>query len=531
MVALLVRLKLTLIRNSLRRSVWRLIGLIIAALYGLGILVGAFIALIGLRSVSVDLTGDITVVAFGLLTLLWLLCSLLFFGVDETVDPAKFALLPLRARDIQPGLAVTGLLGVPGIATVLAGLGFVATWVRSAPLTVAAVVSVPLGVATCLLLARTVTAAFASFLSSRRFRDAAFLMLTLFAVSVGLGVNLLVRLVPTDGAGLRGSLAALAGVVSWSPFGWAWALPADIAAGAWSTAGIHLILAVGLIGVLWVTWGRFLDGRLTSPTEGEASGGKVRSTSFVDRLYPLTPAGAVATRTLRYWRRDPRYLAGIAGFLVAPVILIVSQLANPDGSSTIAMFAPSLIGVLIGMSIAADLSYDGSAMWLHASTGLSGADDRAGRVMSMLTVYLPLMLILLGATAAVTGRWDLLPVVTGLTAALLLTGLGIGSLVGALSFIQWPAPPPGSSPFQRGSTGGLPAALSFSITSIATVILALPTIALVVWSFFTPWVGYLTIPVGLICGVTVLKLGIDQGGKQLDRQWPEILVAVSERSG
>ena len=39
--------------------------------------------------------------------------SLLVFGVDETVDPAKFALLPVRARELLPGLLVAGLIGSP----------------------------------------------------------------------------------------------------------------------------------------------------------------------------------------------------------------------------------------------------------------------------------------------------------------------------------------------------------------------------------------------------------------------------------
>ena len=47
-------------------------------------------------------------VAFSALTLGWLLMSLLVFGVDETVDPAKFALLPVRAGELLPGLLAAG---------------------------------------------------------------------------------------------------------------------------------------------------------------------------------------------------------------------------------------------------------------------------------------------------------------------------------------------------------------------------------------------------------------------------------------
>ena len=101
MVALLVRLKLTLLRNSLRRSVWRTVGLVIGLVYGLGIVAGVLAGLIALRWSSDTLTADVTVVAFTSLTLGWLLMSLLVFGVDETVDPARFALLPVRRLATQ----------------------------------------------------------------------------------------------------------------------------------------------------------------------------------------------------------------------------------------------------------------------------------------------------------------------------------------------------------------------------------------------------------------------------------------------
>ena len=112
MVAILVRLKLTLLRNSLRRSVWRTVGLIIGIVYALGIVVAVLIGLVALRFTSLALTADVTVLAFSALTLGWLLMSLLVFGIDETLDPAKFALLPVRARELMPGLLVAGLISM-----------------------------------------------------------------------------------------------------------------------------------------------------------------------------------------------------------------------------------------------------------------------------------------------------------------------------------------------------------------------------------------------------------------------------------
>jgi ABC-2 type transport system permease protein len=527
-VALLVRLKLTLLKNSLKRSVWRTVGMIIAMIYAFGVVILVLAGLIGLRFTSLALTADLTVTCYAGLTAGWLLMSMLVFGVDETIDPARFALLPVRASDLLPGLLVAGLISAPGIATIVVAAGLVITWARSAPLTVAALIAAPLGVLTCFLLSRAATAAFASFLASRRFRDLAFVGLALFGLAIAIAANLISVMISTGVGQLRRTLADLAIVAGWSPFGWAWAIPADVSRGGWAAAAMHLILATGLVGLLWLAWRHFLALRLVSPIDGGGTTSKVRDSTAIDRLYPASPAGGVAGRTLRYWRRDPRYLAGIAGFLIGPIVLIITQVINAQASAAVAVFAPSLLGMLVGFSLAQDLSYDGTALWLHISTGISGAEDRTGRVMSTVTVFLPLTVILLAIAMIITGEWQLLVPAVGLALALLLTGLGVGSLVGTLW--QWPAPPPGANPFTRGNAGGLPSLLSFTLTMFGTVILALPTIALVIWSFATPWVGYLTMPVGLICGFIVLRVGIRQGGRILDRRWPEAMLAVSEKA-
>jgi ABC-2 type transport system permease protein len=527
--AVLVQLKLNLLRNSLRRSIWRTVGLIIGMAYALAIVVFVLVGLGALRWTSDAVTADVTVLAYSALTMGWLLFSLLVFGVDETVDPAKFALLPVRARQIQPGLFLGGLLGSPGVATVLVGAGLVLTWSRTWPLTLAALITFPVGVATCFVLSRAATSAFASFLSSRRFRDIAFVSLALFGVTLGIGGNVIGNLAGKDPAQMRGLLAEAANVAGWSPFGWAWAVPAAVARGDWLSAGLRLVLAVALLAALWWIWGHYLALRLTSPIEVSGGGARVRSGGFVDRIYPATPAGGIAARTLHYWRRDPRYLAGVAGFSIAPIIIVVSTLINPyPGSTRIAALAPILLALLLGMSVAQDLSYDGTAIWQHIVSGVRGADDRAGRVMSTLTIFAPLLVLLVAVTSLLSREWTMLPLVIGLCVGVTLISLGVGSLVGALW--QWPAPLPGANPFQKGNSGGLPSFLSFTASSMGTFVLSLPLAALAVGYFWVSWLGWLAVPVGVAMGLIVLRIGIRQGGKLLDRRWPEVMASVSERS-
>ncbi|MGI3780114.1 MAG: hypothetical protein ACRYG2_04980, partial [Janthinobacterium lividum] len=390
MVALLVRLKLTLLRNSLRRSVWRTVGLVLAAVYALGIVVTAYAGLVALRWTSTTVTGQVTVLVYAGLTLGWLLLSLLVFGVDETVDPARFALLPVRARELVPGLLAAALVGVPGVATALVALGLVVTWARSPALAVSALLAAVLGTLTCVLVSRTATSAFASFLSSRRFRDVAAILLAVVGASLGIGFNLLSRMAAGHVDELGALLGRAASVASWSPFGWAWALPADVARDDWGSALAHLLLAVVLVAGLRATWTYVLGRRLTEPSSGGGGGGTVVSSSRVDRLFPADAAGAVAVRSLRYWRRDPRHLAALASYLIAPLVLLVTLGIGPGSTTRTTVFVPCVLALFVGASAAQDLCFDGSAIWAHISAGVAGVDDRRGRVLATLVVFGPL---------------------------------------------------------------------------------------------------------------------------------------------
>ena len=89
--------------------------------------------------------ATVVVVAGSLVVVGWAVVPVLAFGVDETLDPARFATLPVRARDLVPGLTVAGALGVPGIATALVALSLVGTWSASLPAAAVAALCAPVG--------------------------------------------------------------------------------------------------------------------------------------------------------------------------------------------------------------------------------------------------------------------------------------------------------------------------------------------------------------------------------------------------
>ncbi|BAS09655.1 hypothetical protein AHiyo4_30770 [Arthrobacter sp. Hiyo4] len=50
--------------------------------------------------------------------------------MDLTLDPARFTTSAIPMRQLLTGLALGGLIGIPGIATALVALATVWTWAR-----------------------------------------------------------------------------------------------------------------------------------------------------------------------------------------------------------------------------------------------------------------------------------------------------------------------------------------------------------------------------------------------------------------
>ncbi|HEY8822378.1 MAG TPA: transporter, partial [Dermatophilaceae bacterium] len=92
MVALIVRLKWQLLRNGLRRSTPQKVGLVLSALYGLAVLGQGLAGLIALRFALPSDEARVAITVGGsAVTLGWALLPVIAYGIDETLDPARFA--------------------------------------------------------------------------------------------------------------------------------------------------------------------------------------------------------------------------------------------------------------------------------------------------------------------------------------------------------------------------------------------------------------------------------------------------------
>ena len=519
MIALLVRLKLRLLVNQFRRSPWQVVGLVLALLYGFGITLMLVVTLVALRFAPAAISTAV-VVGGGSLAVLAFLVVPIFVGIDDTLDPRRFALYGIQRTRLAIGLTVAGIVGVPGLALVLVAFATIATWSRSPLAVLVALVCLPCIVLTCVLLSRIGATSAGLLLSTRRSREA---VAAVLVIGVSLLAPLVVLLTNLElGRKALTAVGAIVSVLGWTPLGAAWAAPASIAAG--HAAGLaQLAIALATVVVLGVVW-RSLVGLALVSTGRQAKPQTLAGIGWFGRL-PATPRGAIAARATSYWARDVRYRVSAISIPVTPIVLVlVLGLAGVPGS-ILALIPVPIVALFLGWATHNDIAYDHTAIWLHVAAGVRGVDDRLGRLAPVLVGGLPVLIAGSFVSAGIAGRPLLAAPLIGVSCCLLLGGMGIGGVSSAL--MPYPVPRPGSSPFQQpNSTGGLSAVVQ-SVLFLLQFVLAAPAIVLGLFAIGgSGEAAWSSLGAGLVVGLLALWLGTLWGGRVFERRGPELLASA-----
>lgn len=522
MVATLVKLRFLLLANSLKKSPWQIVAVVLGGLYGLGLLGMIVVGLIGLSFTPESFARTVTVLAGAVVILGWTFLPLLTTGIDQTVEPSRLATFPIPVNTLLVGLTISGVLGIPGIVTSIAALATAGSWWRHPAAAVVALICAVIGVLTAVVGSRMLAALATRIGSGRRAREAKGLLLFIPLVLLGpilLGVTGLLREVADV-------LPTIANVISWTPFGAIWAVPADVALGDYGRAGLEFLIGLVTLGVFLLLWRWGLGRALETPARTSSVKAGTRGTGFFG-IFPGTPSGAVAARALTYWIRDPRYAQSLIVIPLIPALIFFYSGLN--GSLGGLVFVGPVVALLLALSIYTDVSYDNTAFALHLQTGVSGRDDRIGRVVALAVFAVPASLILTVGSVAVTGSWSMLPGLFGIVIGTLLTGFGVSSIAsGAFTFM---VPAPGDSPFKAKPGGGFSLMLSNLVTWGILGVLVLPELVLAILSFTSgnQLLGWVSLIVGLGLGAVLLGVGIRVGGNLLDRRGPELLAQLQKQ--
>ncbi|GAA0390956.1 transporter [Micromonospora gifhornensis] len=542
-----VRLKLRVIGNNFRGQAWRAVLFVIGSLVGLWLAATAFFGL-----AAPGLAGEdryaLLVAAFagGLTVLGWLLLPLVFFGVDETLDPARFALLPLSRRTLVTGLFAAALVSVPTVAVLVALSGLVVTagafggW----PAAAVAVLGVISGLLLCVAAARAMTSAFASMLRSRRVRDLAAVLLAVAAALLGpLQLAGLAAIRDTDWDRLTGA----ATVIGWTPFGAPWTAGIDVAQGRAWAAPLKLLITVVTIVALLAWWSRSLESAMIgTASTGSAKGKPEVSGGAVAQLFPQAAGwlrrdrfGALVAREARYWWRDARRRANL--ITIAVIGLFVPVMVNVGGqgfsidseqgfslpsdtSPLLVSLSMLFVGLLAAMTLANQFGFDGSAYAANVIAGIPGRLELRARMVAFSLYVLPMLVLVSVVMALILGEPTWMGFMAGTLIATFGAGLAVNSFVSVLAAYSLPET---SNPFAMNSGAGVTKSLLALVAMVATAATGLPTvIAAALLGDAWLWLG---LPLGVLYGVGVALLGSYLAGDALDRRQPELLTAVTPR--
>ncbi|MEV5435091.1 transporter [Streptomyces sp. NPDC052682] len=519
-----VRLKLSLLRNGLRQSGGRRAAYIASAVAALLFAALQLLGLIALRGTAH--AEALVVLLVAVLGLGWAVMPLFFPSGDETLDPTRLVMLPLRPGPLVRALLVASLVGIGPLFTLCLLTGSVIAVAHGGAAYAVGVLAVALGLLVCVAFARAVAAANVRLLTSRKGRDLAVLSGLVIAVGAQV-VNFGAQRLGSSGLA---QLDPAADVLQWVPPASALGAVHAVSEGSYGVAAAQLALTGAALAALVGVWSRHLTRLMTAPDgstlPAAESAARERTSTGLSRLLPQGRTGTVMERSLRYVWRDPKTKAAWVTSLAIGLIVPVFNAWQGTGSVYFACFAAGMLGI----QMYNQFGQDTSAFWIVAMTISSARDayvELRARALALLVITLPYATLVTVLTTAMLGDWPRLPEALGLSYALLGAMLATGAWTSAR--FPYSIPQEGHKNVAPGQAGL--AWISIFGGMIAAALLCAPVIALAIWVNVSPageaW-SLLLLPVGAGYGAGLTALGLRLAAPRTARRLPEILAAVSK---
>lgn len=535
MVATVLKLKFDVVRHQLRREWWRALLLVAGAVWSLSLVPVVFWIQESVRGNLPDERAEILVAFAAVCMLGWVVVPLLVTGLEDTLDPGRFASLGVSAKKLMPGLTVSAVLTVPTLFFVVVFLIMAGSWrpvtrnwrweIYGTTLLTAAVGGL-LTVALMVLLARVVVAWSSRLLASQRSRA----WTLAGAAAVGAVFTVAAWLALRDGlaSALTYEVPAVLRTLGYTPVGAGMTAPLAVVDN--NPAGVAWRLAMMAVTVLLVhrAWRATVAHTLVHPRF--RGGGAHRQTDTIvegaRRDVGGPTATAVRTRALVYWLTDSRYLVAALGVVAFPALYLVIVIPVLGLDDRWAFAAPVMLAASIGWGRHNDIAYDSSALYLDVVAGSVGRAVVWGRLQAVLVWAVPLVAIAGVGVLAWTGQWDAAPGLIGACVGALGVTLGISALTSVV--LPYRAPAPGANPF-GAEVGSLGASLVAQLVSGAAMFAALPlvTIPFVLALTVSPLWGALSLVTGLAIGGGAAVAGVRLAGSLYDRRSGKLLTAVT----
>lgn len=514
---LLVRLKLTLLKNSMFTSRWKAaasIGFLIASVAG-----SLFTAVRLARSIqqsgggdaaATSATGNI-VVTCTLLFAVWVFGPLLIGGVDESLDPTRLALLPLTPRELRRGLVVGSLIGTLPVGTVIAltgtiaGQDFIVIRVTCALFIAATLLLL------CLSASRALAVALAYASRSRRGKDLAMLLASLGAAALFLGT----QAVRFFGEGTRNQIIRWLRVLPSGQLGMALA---DLERGHITTALTRTLPWLALSLLLLRLWLRGLDrllvdGERVVHVRGSRDHSALSIVPKILRRWAKNPSVIMASKDLRYLARSPQRRSSlIVTIVIGTVFALLQSMRFAGGTDLAVLGAP--IAVLFGIHATNNLlGTDAASLWIDQSAGISLRQQLVARGLAATPNLIAPTILAAAVLTILNGGMRAFFVIVTLSFLCWGIPLGVGSVVSVIApFSQPDVGNPHANRRASAGRGGLVSIMA--VVGICSLgVLSFPVVIMIGIAWVEP--AHPMLMFGAILGSTVWSLIVWRLGLRL----------------
>jgi ABC-2 type transport system permease protein len=525
------RLKLVLLRNGLKGTMRTQVGTVAMAL---GSLIGGFFAA---RSFIHDANqGPVAwsrslIPGFTMIFLAWVFGPLLLGGIDDTLDPRRLSLLPLRTAEMIRGIAIGAFIGFLPLGTIIALTGVVIGFATSPIAAVTVAIAAVCQLALVFSIGRLLSAVLAWASRSRKGRDIGVLIASITAAILWLATQSLNTLEDAQVDRVNSWL-------QWTPPG----MLARAIIDGQNKNYLPLVLRIGFVVVLIVvsllSWSKLLSAYLVVPPhirqhdrQAHVMGSLERVTSGWVRRIGGPISATVFSKELRYLSRSPGRRSAMVISMVMGAPFVVLQVLRSGGFQPGSIvYAP--IALIFGLGAVNNLvGNDGPSLWLEVTSGARLRDLMIGRGAAAVP-YLIVPATLTGALLLLLSRSFYLGADV-LTFVWFAWGipLGIGSF---LSVVAPFSQADDSNPFSngRGTTGSSVMVMLVAVGGIITAaISSFPLIMFYIWAQkFGVARLLLVIPGSLAYGLAFWRVGVSLAVARVERTGMDLLGLLTPRA-
>ena len=427
MTRLLVQLHRRLWTSSLRSNPSQGVLLAMLGLY-------SFLGVVSLGVMAAVQGPDALVAGTALGMAAYVILAVVMPAGENQLHPSKLTALPLTAREIMPGLALSALWTTRSILSAVCTMLWAVFAVVVTDGSVLFLVGSVMAWVTTVLLGELGTRLSSRVAGSKN--NLVMALSGLLTMVLVFGVLQLQELIGEDFP-----LDRIGAIAAWTPLG---------AATGWTVGSAplgKLAVAVATIAVAAWAWRRLVEREFERPMGEEEASARVKAKAFGFGQWSYTSPWAMEyTRSLRYLPRDSRMMGSL---ILVPIAVLYMVYQLYKGEYFFALLPLAMVALMAGMMGSNDFGYDGPANWVKLATPVRPRVFLFARHAANLT---PIVVTLLVAAGVLIAMWP----EHGLAAAWSVAALGFAVAAAAFGLLltvvnPFPTAKPGTNPWSDKS--------------------------------------------------------------------------------